>query len=379
MPVTIYGRFLFGFFCAALLAGALPAHAATVSGLYEARVPITDRTPSARDAALQQALSAVLVKVTGARSVPGALTPMLADPNRYLQQYGYDQAPADPNAPAVAAGGPPALVLWAKFDPKVIDQDVTAAHVPLWGAERPSTLVWLALQDTPGGRLLAAADTSPLMQALTAAAEQRGIQLLFPQLDAVDRAALGVPDVTGFNLDRIRQASARYRPDAILVGAVTPFGGAQYAAQWQLLTGSLQDSWQTPPGDESTTAADGVQTAADRFAARYAIAADAGDLAGVPVEVDGITDLDGYAKVLAYLSGLTPVRGVRVKRLAQGDAFFSVDAHGSLDNLNSALTLGGLLLPEGSAAPTAATATTATAATVAAMAPTLRYRYSPTP
>lgn len=372
MPVKTSGRLLLSFVFAALLAGALPARAAPVSGLYEARVPVTDRSSSARSAALQQALSTVLVKITGARSVPGALTPMIAEPNRYLQQYSYEQAPADPNAPSAAPGGPPAFVLWAKFDPKVVNQDVSAAHMALWGMERPRTLVWLALQDSPGGRLLPAADTSNLMQTLANAAQQRGIVLLFPQLDAVDRAALGVPDVTGFNLDRISAASTRYRPDSVLVGSVTPFGNGQYAARWELLNGAEQETWQTPPGDEMAVATDGVQVTADRYATRYAIAAGAGDLAGMALEVDGVTNLDSYAKVLAYLNSLTPVQAVRVERMAAGSAFFSVDVRGSLDNLRSALTLGGLLLPEGSAAPAAATS--------GAPAPqSLRYRYNPGP
>ena len=372
MPVKTPGRLLLCFMFAALLAGALPARAAPVSGLYEARVPVTDRTSSARSAALQQALSAVLVKVTGARSVPGVLTPMLANPSRYLQQYSYEQAPADPNAPAAAASGSPAFVLWAKFDPKVVNQDVSAAHMPLWGAERPRTLVWLALQDSPASRLLAAADTSYLTQALTDAARQRGIVLLFPQLDAVDRAALGVPDVTGFNLDRIRAASARYRPDSILVGSVTPFGNGQYAAHWELLNGTELETWQTPPGDEAVAAVDGVQMTADRYAARYAIAAGAGNLAGMALEVDGITSLDSYAQVLAYLNSLTPVQAVRVERMEPGSAFFSLDARGSLDNLRSALSLGGLLLPEESAVPAASTRGVAAPQSI-------RYRYNPGP
>ena len=373
MPVKMPGRLLFSFvFAAALLAGALPARAAPVSGLYEARVPVTDRSTAGRNAALQQALSAVLMKITGARSVPGVLTPMLANPNRYLQQYSYEQAPADPNAPAAAAGGPPALVLWAKFDPKVVNQDVGAAHLSLWGAERPRTLVWLALQDAPAGRILAAADMTSLMQALVTAAQHRGIVLLFPQLDAVDHAALGVPDVTGFDLDRIRAASTRYRPDSVLVGSVTPFGNGQYAAHWELLNGTELETWQTPPGDEVATAVDGVQVTADRYAARYAIAAGAADLTGMALEVDGISTLDSYAKVLAYLSSLTPVQAVRVERMVAGSAFFSLDARGSLDNLRSALTLGGLLSPMDLPAPAASTNG------VAAPSP-LRYRYNSGP
>ena len=373
MPVKTSGRLVLCTLAAILwMAAAVPARAALVTGLYEARVPVTDQSASARSAALQQAFATVLVKVTGARSVPAPLSATLGDAAHFVQQTRYEQVPADPNAPATAPQTP-SLALWVKFDSKAVNDAVAAAHAPVWGAERPRTLVWLALQDSPGGRLLPATDNSFLMQALQTAAQQRGIVLLFPQMDAVDHAALGVPDVSAFAVDRIRQASARYHPDAVLVGSITPFGTGQYAAHWQLMSGTDQQNWETPPGDEVVTAVDGVQVSADRYASRYAIAAGAGELAGVPLTVQGVTSLEIYAKVLGYLNGLTPVRAVHVQRMVQGSAYFTVDAHGTLDGLQSALVLGGLLTPADSNTPAPATAAAASGAA------SLLYRYVPAP
>jgi hypothetical protein len=377
MPV-IAPRHIFSRLAAAVVltvaAGSL--HAATVTGLYEARAPVTDQSSAARSAALQQAFTTVLIKVTGLRAVPAPLTALAADALDYAQQYRFEQVPPDPNAPPATAPQAPTLVLWARFDPRKLNDAIAAAHAPLWGAERPVTLVWLALGDTPGGRLLPATDTSYLMQALVTAAQQRGVTLVFPQMDAVDKAALGVPDVTGFNLGRIQQVSQRYHTDAVLVGTVTPFGAGQYAAHWQLLDGIDQQNWQTPPGDEVVTAVDGVEVSADRYAARYAIPADASDISGVPLAVQGVVGLDIYAKVLAYLTGLTPVRAVHVERMQQGSAYFSIDARGTLDNLRTALGLGGLLVPVDAAAPPATGA--APAGGSVATQPML-YRYNPGP
>lgn len=369
MPVKTPRRLVLCSLAAILwMAAGAPARAALVTGLYEARVPVADQSSSARSTALQQAFAAVLVKVTGARSLPASLSASLGDAAHYVQQYRYEQVSADPSAPQN-----PSLVLWARFDAKVVNDAVAAAHAPLWGAERPRTLMWLALQDTPGGRLLAASDNSLLMQTLMTAAQQRGIALVFPQMDAVDHAVLGVPDVSGFAADRIRQASSRYRPDAVLVGNITPFGAGQYAAHWRLMSGTDQQNWETPPGDEVVTAVDGVQVSADRYAARYAIAAGAGELTGVALSVQGVSTLDIYAKVLAYLNGLTPVRAVHVQRMAQGSAYFTLDAHGTLEGLQSALVLGGLLTPADSTTPAPATAPMASGAA------SLLYRYVPAP
>ena len=377
MPVKTPRR-LSLYLLAAVLWTTVPARAATVTGLYEARVPVPDQSSSARSAALQQALAVVLVKVTGARSVPGPLSASLGDAAHYVQQYRYEQAPPDAGAQPVgtASSSAPSLLLWARFDPKVVNAAIGAAHAPLWGAERPRTLVWLALQDASGAHLLPATDSSFLMQALVTAATQRGITLVFPQMDATDRAALAMPDVTGFVADRIRQASQRYGADAVLVGSIMPFGSSQFAAHWQLLSAGDQQAWQTQPGDEVAAAVDGVQVAADHYAARYAIAVDAGDIAGVPLVVQGVTSLQIYAKVLAYITALTPVRSVHVQRMAQGNAYFTVDAHGSLDNLQSALLLGGVLAPSYTVGPSASTAVPGTGAVTTQP---MHYSYVPGP
>ena len=362
---------------AALWLVATPVRAVMVAGLYEARVPVTDQTSSGRSTALQQAFAAVLVKVTGNRAAASALTTMTGNPSHYMQQYRYEKV-TDPTQPTV----PPTQVLWAKFDPTVVGNALRAAHVPQWGVERPRTLVWLALGDLPGGRVLTAADNTYLMQALLTAAEQRGVALVFPQMDGPDRNAIGVPDLTGFNAERIHQASLRYKPDAVLVGSVTTFGTGQYAAHWELASADRIESWDTPAGDEVLVAVDGVQTSADRYATRYAVAPDAGLLDGVPLEIDNVTSLDAYAQVLSYLGSLTPVRAVHVERVAQGSLYLSVDVQGSLDNLESALVLGGSMTAVSAPVPT--TGTTAPAATHAPPpgalpAEPLRYVYAPGP
>jgi hypothetical protein len=377
-----------------LLAGgwcvAFPAHAGIVSGLYEARVPVADQSPDARRTALQQAFAAVLVRITGERTLSGPLTLLSSNASQYLQQYRYEQAPAIPAVPMTPAANTaalqtavmPVLQLWARFDSKVVNRAVQDAHAPLWGAERPTTMVWLALQDSATGRILTATDTSVVMQGLTAAASARGLNLVFPQMDGPDRTAIAIADVSGAVPDHIHQASARYKPDAILVGDLYPSNATQFAARWQLWMGPQQFTWVTGSADETSVAADGVQVAADRFAERLAMAPDAGDLNGVSLQVDGVSTLDAYARVLAYLGGLTPVRAVRVQRVEHNSLYLSVDAHGSLDNLQEAMVLGGTLQPVETAAPAISAAAIATAvppATAAIPATPLHYLYTPSP
>ncbi|MGH8280139.1 MAG: DUF2066 domain-containing protein [Gammaproteobacteria bacterium] len=358
-----------------LLAAPFGARAAVVTGLYEASVPVPNQSAAARGVALQQALAAVLVKITGERSAASvpALAKLAQDPSQFLQQYRYDQAPAASTtaappvtyydltrtgAPAIALTG---LLLSAKFDADLLNQAVRAANEPLWGAERPATLVWLTVIDASGTHILSAGGNVAVLQALQSAAAQRGVPLTFPSMDAVDQQAIGVPDITLGNGARVAAASARYKPDATLIGSTRAAASGTFTAHWQLRAGNETAAWNGVPADLASVAAEGVQVAADDYAKWFAIAPGANGLNGVALSVSGITGVTAYAKVLDYLGNLTPVKGVQVARVDGDTVYFSIDTRGSVQNLAQAVRLGGLLK---SAAPAAVTAASAAAASL---------------
>ncbi|MGH8293396.1 MAG: DUF2066 domain-containing protein [Gammaproteobacteria bacterium] len=362
-----------------LLCAGMNAYATVVTGLYEASVPVPDQSPATRRVALQQALAAVLVKITGERSagdVP-ALANLVQNPAQFLQQYRYDQVPKTGGAPALTyydltrtgtpAIPPTGLLLSARFDPEVVDQAVRAAHEPLWGRERPMTLVWIALQDGAQVSIVSDSNNPVIAQAMNSAAQQRGVPLIFPSMDAVDQQAIGIPDITQDNSARIQQASQRYKSDATLVGSIYMTTPGRYAARWQLAVGTQTAAWSTPPGDLASVAADGMQTAADNDVKWFALAPDAIGLNGVMLSVSGIIGVDAYAKVLAYLGELTPVKSVQVTRVDNHTVYFSLDTRGDLANLQQAVLLGDLLK---TTAPAAVSASPPTATV-------LQFQYAP--
>jgi uncharacterized protein len=372
-------------FAACMLCMTVAAHSAVMPGLYEASVSVPDQSVAARNVALQEALAAVLVKITGDRGAVElpALASLTRDPSKFLQQYRYQQSTSGSagstptvmydltrtGAPAIPSTG---LVLWAQFDPEVLDRAVRAAKEPLWGQERPVTLVWLAIQDGSDKNILTAANNSVITQAMTSAAQQRGIALIFPRMDAQDQSAIGYADITSDNATRIQQASQAYKPDAILVGSLYMTTPGQYAVRWQLTAGADSQSWTAPPDTLANVSADGIQISADHLAQWFAVAAGAIGTNGVSVSVAGINSVDAYARVLSYLSGLTAVKGVQVTRVENATVYFSLDTRGSPANLQQAALLGGLLKLTASAAAIATTIAPAPAAAAA-----LQFQYVP--
>jgi len=171
--------------------------AANVSGLYEAEVPVIDQAAATREKGVATALRVVLVKVTGDRNVASrsAIVPLLEEAQRYVQQYRYRAV-----SPTTADGSvlpEESLELWVRFDAGTLDKRLRDLGVPIWGKQRPSTLVWLVVEDEGGRRLIGTDEESEYLSVLKERASVRGIPMLIPLLDLEDNARLKPSDVWG--------------------------------------------------------------------------------------------------------------------------------------------------------------------------------------
>lgn len=305
--------------CIAGLGFAAAAFSLTRAEMYQATAPVSDRSEAAQTAAFQNAMRAVLIRVTGRRSADedAALSQLVANARRYVQQY----------RPA------PDSQLWVAFDGPAIERWLTQNGQPLWGNERPTTLVLLAVQGgAQGGSVIATDDTSELKAAVDAAAAARGLPLAWPsgaelQKYHVDFAALNNGSPSAF-----ADIGKRLGSDGILVGRANG-NTANAAVRWTHL---FQDR-----SSEYSGALEGVNRAADLYAGLFAAS---GSLAPVDIEVLGVNDLRDYAAVEAYLESLTFISHVSVESLTGDTVRFRLATRGG-DSLQRALSLNGRLQP----------------------------------
>jgi len=292
---------------ACLTLGTRPLEATVVPDLYEASVPI-DRGQAA---AFQDAMREVIVRVTGERngdSAP-ALADLISGAQRYVQKY----------------RSLPASKVTIGFDGAKVASIIAAAGRPVWGRERPVTLIWLAVDDGAGRRrLIGADDSSDTRTQIDAAADSRGVPVLWPRLDAADNSRISAADVWSGSLQRLTDAAERYRADALLVGKAS----AGYA-DWTLLVAG--ETRQLRGG-----VTDGVQALADRLAELLA-ASSAEPLQPASLDIAGVDSLAAYADVLASLEASSLIRSVAVSELAGDRAVLTLSVHGTPDRLRRAL------------------------------------------
>jgi hypothetical protein len=300
--------------------------------LYQATAPLTERSEAGQEAAFEAALRTVLIKVTGRRGVDQdpSLAALIASARRYVQQY----------------RAAPDNQLWVAFDGAALDRWLTQNNQPLWGAERPTTFVWLLVQAAqagqtgqagqPGqaGTVITAEDTSPIKGEVTAAAAQRGVPVLWPSGAELSRNHLDYAAVAAATPATLAELAHRFGGEGVLIGrAANPADTT--ALRWVSL-------YQDRGSEFSGPAAEAVNRAADTYAGLYAVS---GALAPLDIEVAGISDLKDYASVQSYLQSLSFVSHVSVDTLSGNTVRFSLTARGGAESLQHALALDGRLQP----------------------------------
>jgi hypothetical protein len=303
----------------ALVAGGA-CFAATRAELYQATAPVADRSEAAQSAAFQAALRMVLVRATGRRTADEdpALAPLVSNARRYVQQY------------RTAADGQ----LWVAFDGPALERWLTQNGQPLWGHERPSTFVWLAVQSGPQtGSVITADDTSELKTAIDTAAVARGIQLLWPSTADLQKDHLDYAGVTSGSTATLVEFAHRLGGDGTLIGRASNASAAANV-HW---THQFEDH----SGDFSG-ALEGVNRAADTYAGMFAAS---GSLVPIDIEVAGVADLRQYASVQSYLESLSFISHVAVQALRGDTVQFRLTTRGGTDVLLRALAQDGRMQP----------------------------------
>lgn len=289
---------------------AAPAGAVTLGDLYETDQPVPNNS---RDAAFVEALKTVVVRVSGQREAPARLGAALNDPRKYVQRFGFTVD----------------NVLQVGFDSVSVDKLLQDAGLPIWGRERPATLVLLSVVEPDGYTHWISGDQPNAQKDLVArAARQRGLPLKWPAVAP-----------TGFDESTALQEAERYGANAALLGRSQ--GGS---VRWTLV--SRDGSAQANGGLD-----DGIHLAADTFARMFA--ASASSLGNVVVEVSGIRDLDAYASTLNYLEGMTLVRAVALEQVSGDTMRFKLAVRGDATTLRRAIALDSRLISQDdmSAAP----------------------------
>jgi hypothetical protein len=310
---------MIGWVLAALLAAA-PAAAQRVEGdrasgqgLYEAEVQVRTQAEGERNAAYARALAQVFAKLSGDRGI--ANRPGVAQELRRASEYvdGFDYRQDE----SVGATGAPSFrtMLVVRFVPETVDSLVAALGLPVWPQPRPKPVVWLAIDDGRGPRLVGLQQSNAARPLLQRAIE-RGYRLGLPSGNAAEQAAVGA--IWRGDSAAIARLSARYNPPMQLIGKLYR-GGEGWQADWTFVDdGRVLSRWSETAADARRAMATGADGAADALIQRYAKATAPADPVAQRIVFTGLRNGDDYLRLSAALQRMSVVRAIRPLR-ASGD------------------------------------------------------------
>lgn len=326
-----------------LLVSLLPALvSAQDASLYNVSVSVADHSVEARESALGKALGVVLVRVSGDSDInrTAASEQVREKARRLVRRFSY------------AGGGEPVegeevepLRLQAEFHPRAVNRAIREANLPLWGGERPNTLVVVSL---PDGYVTGTSEES---RDFKSAASSRGLPVAFPSsVDARGRVAQA--DL-GPGSPMLASLLQEYDSSHALIGDVRGAGG-NWRGNWRIIgpRDEVADAWQSSAGSLDQLQSEAMTHVADVFSRQFSVRPSEGGGSAV-VAVDRITGLEDYARVMNYLAGMTTVSSVSPLRITGNSAVFKLELAGSLDNFRRGMNLAGWLAEDSLAQETA--------------------------
>lgn len=315
---------------------AASAVAVPVEDLYVAEVLVPRASQTQLASGAREGLLEVLVRVSGTTEVSDSpvIRQALSRPQNYYYQYSFES----PDEPVQSGDAPEeepddddreaestARILRIYFEPSAIARLLREGGFNVWGSNRPSILLWVAVSDGQGRRLLGETDDSELVQSFNRQARRRGLPLMYPLLDLEDEANLSPAAVWGFFLGRVADASQRYNPDSILTGRVSKIGDDRWSAHWSYF---IEERWISVDSTASSIDAlveQVIDRLADNLVSRYAIGSSRGF---VWMRVESVDGLEEYAAVSGYLENLLPVLDSQVVEVSGNEVLYRLSTEG---------------------------------------------------
>jgi hypothetical protein len=270
--------------------------------LYRASVTLNSQGEAERRNATAQALAQVIVKLTGNPQAP--LNPVmrksLSQASSLVVESAADTAASDSEG-NTAIGGVPIYktTLSVSFDPVAVDLLIAGAGLKYWTGARPKPLLWLAIDDGRGPRLVSAQQIN-VVKPLATQGLIRGLHFLLPAGNPVEQAS-----ATGaiWNLDAaaLQPLSARYQNDTQLIGKMYR-SVSGWSIWWVLSQGGVEITrWPVTVADPQRAIATGADGTADALAKREAVYLPIGVGGSYQIDVVGIASQEDFLRVMAYL------------------------------------------------------------------------------
>ena len=306
-----------------------------VSGLYQARVPVLDRSSTELSRGASLALSRVLVKLTGQvelKEKPDLIS-LQNRARELLLQYTYEKNQGNER-----------LYLVAEFDPNALAAELEPLDVPIWGKERPLTYMYVVVTRPTGRQVFTAQERNARL--FENRASYRGIPVFFPLVNETEMDLLRFhpDDMEIFLKEKSQLLGTGQDVSSLMLGHLSESALGIWEADWILQVGQEKYVWKLESDILELLIEGSADALADSLVRRFAAPELLARAEKLTIEISGVRSLQDYAKVCAYIDSLDTVSKIFVRRIVEDGLSIDVIAKGGLKALRQSISFGGLLI-----------------------------------
>jgi uncharacterized protein len=375
--------------CCAAVCSISRVQAAEELPIYRVLGTTKSQADSERNAAASIHFGEVIVRATGRRDalMNPVIQAAIPKASSYLFSFSYTGSKTE-----MIEGKPQNRIgIQLDYSPQAINQLLKKAQLPLWPSQRPTILLWTAYRDNSVD--LQRVPDELAMSQLQSQTYLRGLKIKLPELDLEDNIALSAHDIWQVNLQKIKHASQRYKPDVIVVaryqpasrGAIPParifddnsedavgaldtvqpartspavtadtanadaealMPAGPWVVEWQIIDATGQQEWRDQTKETTELVTNFVNKLADYLATQFSITLGQQTAQTYYMQINHIRNFAAMKKSQAYLKSLALVQKCELIRVNEQGLLLALTIEGDSRLLASTLLLGKRLLPE---------------------------------
>ena len=321
-----------------------PAAAVVVEDLFTVELPVADQTTSLRLESFSQAFKQVIVKVSG--SDDALRSPAFERPiersARYVKQFRYINLSQSEDEEYDAGR----LFLRIDFDQQLIESLLREHNFPVWGRERPSSLLVISYDVNENIKLVSEDVTPDLIEALDQAATNHAVPVLFPLMDLEDIALVKIRDIVSREYENIKTMAQRYTPDALLVGQIVGRSGKGWHGDWEVRFADQIFKWRHEAPSKIAVIDQVIKHLARILALEYALEDHRRVEQSLLLSVSALEGIDRLISVQKYLKSLNVVESVRVAMINSDVVTYRLKLRNDPEDLQRLIEFGEVLEQE---------------------------------
>ena len=225
------------------------------------------------------------------------------------------------------------------FEPRLIDSLIQEAKMPLWGSNRPLTIIWLAVEENFERKVvLESEEEQSLYPVLKENAVRRGLPIIMPLMDLEDELAVSISDIWGRFPWTIKQASIRYPSDVVMYGRINQVGET-WQGKFGYINQDQEVAFDALGESQHEVIANMMDTLADRLCDKYCVVQEIGQKNELLINVTDISNFKQFEAAENYLSDLSSVNKVEVIKITKYDVLFKLTLLGQINSTVEGIAL----------------------------------------